>query len=407
LTTDRLIQFEVGDLPSGAVQRFALELIPQRHGPVDLQTRTFFSTTTQSALQVRRPEITIHCQAPETAVYGSDVTFRVVVENIGDGEARNVTLTPHVPQISHIETQRPGELQIPSLAAGQSKEFRFFGRAVQEQWLEANFVASTTDNQQVECGSRVQVLNPELDVELTGTRVCFPEKDGEYLIRVSNPGDTTLRDVTVQLTVPQGLEVTTLSNAADIDHKKRTFTWCFAELQPAAEEILMLRANASKVGKLIQQVVASAEPKLTAQDAHQTTVITRADVDVALMNSREAIEVGEVEEFTVWLVNRGSKVAEQVTIDVQLPEAIQPSTSDKYETLGQTVRFSGIRLAADEEVLLRFHAAGLQAGDHAVRAVVNTDFTNIPTVAETTVFFYDDQELERIAEQTDSPALLR
>lgn len=404
---DRLIQFEVGDLPAGSVRRFTLELIPQKTGPVDLQTKAFFSASTQSALQVRQPEITIHCGGPETAQIGETVTFRVVVENIGDGPAQNVVLTPKLPESSYLESQVPRPAKLATLAAGQSQEFKFPVRAAEPGFLEGKFVASAQDNNDVQCSHRVKILRPDLRVEVDGTRVSFVGSEGEYKLRVWNPGDTVLHAVKLALQMPEGLPVTTLSEEATIDQGRHIYSWCLPSLKPGDSHIIQLKTKAVKVGRQVELAVAMTDTPLRAQDDHVTHVISRPDVDVAVSNAKEAIQVGTPEEFTVSVVNRGSRSAESVAVTVDLPEGLQPVASDGSTTAGQKVTFPGFRLNPGESKVLTFRAVGVTSGEHAVRAKAETEFAAVPTVAETVVYYYDDEELERIARELDTTVKVR
>ena len=401
LNADRALQFEIGDIPPGTVRRVVVDLIPQKTGPVDLQTRAYFSASAQSALQVRRPEITIRCQGPETAPIGSRVTFKVVVKNIGDGPAREVSLTPEIPEASYLQEQTPRAAKIPLLPAGESKEFAFVATAVQKEWLEANFVATATDNKDVECGCRVRILHPDLKVQLDGPRINFREANGDYEIRVWNPGDMVLEGVRVSLHVPEGLEVTTLSEEAAVDQESRVYSWCIPRLNPNESHTIRLRATLAGLGHHLQEVVAVAEGDLQATDKHLTHVIARADVDVAVVNTKEAIEVGREEGFSVSLINRGSQATERVSVVVQLPDSFVAVPSDAYETEGATLRFPNLRLNPAEAKSLQFRVVGMAAGEHTVRAIVQTDFAAGPITAETQVYFYDEAELQRIASQLD------
>jgi uncharacterized repeat protein (TIGR01451 family) len=407
MSSDRMIQFEVGDLPPGSVRRFALELIPEKTGPVDLQTKAFFSATTQSALQVRQAEVTIHCHGPATAQLGENVTFRVVVENIGDGAAENVVLTPELPEGSYIQSQPPRAAKIAVLAAGRSQEFSFVVRATEREWLVGNFVASTPDNREVECSHRVKILRPDLRVEVGGTRVSFVRSEGEYELRTWNPGDTVLRDIKLALQLPEGLDITTLSETATIDRPNRIYSWCLDRLNPGDSHTIHLKTTATKVGRQIQLAVAMSGPKLRADSNHLTHVISRAEVDVAVSNVKEAIPVGQMEEFTVALTNSGSRDAETVSVKIQLPEGIEAVTADGYVGEGQQITFARFRLTPGGSKTLKFRAVGLAAGDQAVRAVVETEYSPVPTIAETTVYFYDDDELLRIARELDAAIRLR
>jgi uncharacterized repeat protein (TIGR01451 family) len=148
-------------------------------------------------------------------------------------------------------------------------------------------------------------------------------------------------------------------------------------------------------------------PKLRADSNHLTHVISRADVDVAVSNSKEAVPTGQMEEFTVALTNRGSRDAETVSVTIQLPDGIQAMTAEGYTAAGQKVTFTGFRLTPGGSKTLKFRAVGLAAGDQAVRAIVETEFSPVPTIAETTVYFYDDDELHRIARELDAAIRLR
>ncbi len=407
LNAERALQFEIGDMAPGTVRRVVVELIPQKTGPVDLQTRAYFSASTQAALNVRRPEIIIRCAGPDAVPVGSTVTFKVVVQNIGDGPARGVALAPEIPEVSYLKDQKPAVAEIALLPAGEAKEFTFVARAVQEQWLEANFVATATDNNEVQCGTRVRVLHPDLRVQLDGTRINFREAVGDYEIRVWNPGDTVVKGTRVALHVPAGLQVTTLSEEATVDQPNRVYSWCIPTLNPGDSHTIQIRATSIELGHHRQQVAAVAEGDLRAENNHLTHVIARADVDVAVINTKEAIEVGREEEFAVSLVNRGSQAAERVSVVVQFPDGLVPVPAETYEIDGATVRFANFRLNANEPKSLRFRATGQAAGDQIVRAIVQTDFAAEPITAETQVYFYDEAELQRIARQLDEAVRLR
>jgi uncharacterized repeat protein (TIGR01451 family) len=407
MASDRLIQFEIGDLSPGATRRFTLELIPERTGPVDLQTKAFFSASTQSALQVRQPEVTLSCHGPETAVLGDNVTFRVVVENIGDGPAQNVELTPKLPESSHIQSQVPRAAKLANLSAGGSQEFKFVVRATEPGVLEGTFVVGARDNREVQCSHRVKILRPDLRVEVDGTRVNFLQSEGEFELRTWNPGDTVLQTVKVALQIPAGLEITTLSEVAEIDEANRIYSWCLSTMNPGDSHSIQLKTKATKVGQQIQLAVAMSGPSLRSHDDHLTHVISRPDVDVAVINSKEAIQVGQTEEFAVSLVNRGSRAAETVAVTIQLPAGMEAITGEGYTPEGDKVSFPGFPLSPGASKTLKFRAVGTEAGEQAVRATVETEISNIPTIAETTVYFYDEDELQRIARELDDAIRVR
>jgi hypothetical protein len=81
--------------------------------------------------------------------------------------------------------------------------------------------------------------------------------------------------------------------------------------------------------------------------------------------------------------------------------------AEGYTAEEQKVTFPAFRLNPGESKILKFRAVGLAAGDQAVRATVETEFSSVPTIAETTVYFYDDDELQRIARDLDAEIQVR
>lgn len=337
---------------------------------------------------------------------GEKVTFWVVLENVGDGQAQNVVLTPRLPENSFIATQIPRPARLAALSARQSQQFTFTVQANQPGVLEGTFLASAQGTRDVQCSHRVKVLRPDLRVELSGTPVRFLGSQGEYTIRTWNPGDTVLRNVEVTLHGVAGLEITGLSEEAVVDSEDLTYTWCLATLNPGQSHSIRVKAKAGKLGPQLQCVAAMTEPRLSAESTHLTHVICRADVDVAVSNTKEAIEVGQPETFMVVVANRGSRAAEAVRVTVQLPKGVQPLATDGARTAGD-VQFPEFRLNPAESKTLTFRAVGVAAGDHAVRATVETEFAAVPTVAETVVYFYDEGELQRIARELDAKVQVR
>lgn len=398
LSAERLVQFEIGDLAAGASRRITIDLLPQRQGPVDLATRAVFAASTQSALHVRRPEIAIECRAQKEAIIGDDVRFSVIVHNVGDGPARDIVITPSLPEAAHIASKAPTAVQLASLPADNKKEYSITARAIDVDFLEAEFVVTSPGGKELRCGERVKILHPQLGVDVDGSRVTYLKREGQYTVRVWNPGDTALEGVEAVLTLPPALRVTTLSSAADVDRANGTLTWCVGLMRPGDEHKFSLRAKSNDVGAHIQVACADAtNADVTVTDDHRTIVATRPEVDVAVLNSKEAIEVGEAEEFTVWVRNLGSKAAERVSVQVVLPESLFPVASEAYTTAGQRLVYPQFELAPGQEKTLEFKAASMGAGEYAVQAIVEAEGTALATKAETTVYFFDDEELERLA----------
>jgi hypothetical protein len=90
-----------------------------------------------------------------------------------------------------------------------------------------------------------------------------------------------------------------------------------------------------------------------------------------------------------------------------LPESLFPVASEAYTTAAHRLVYPQFDLAPGENKSLTFEAASLGAGEYAVQAIVQSDGTALATKAETTVYFFDDEELERLANGQPSAGALR
>ncbi len=88
--------------------------------------------------------------------------------------------------------------------------------------------------------------------------------------------------------------------------------------------------------------------ELRAQDDHVTHVISRADVDVAVVNTKEAIRLAKRRNSPFRSMNHGSRASEAVAVSVVLPESMQPVATDGSTASGQQVHFPGFRLNPGE-----------------------------------------------------------
>ena len=111
MMTKQVIQFNLGNLPPRSTRKIVIELVPLKRGPVKLNTRASYSSSTQSAFNVQQPRLRIVCYAPETAIYGKTVSVRVVVSNTGNGSAEQVVRVPTIPQ-ANPQTTQPNQASV-------------------------------------------------------------------------------------------------------------------------------------------------------------------------------------------------------------------------------------------------------------------------------------------------------
>jgi hypothetical protein len=351
---------------------------------------------------VRRPELKLVAEAPAEVKIGTQVDWTILVTNIGDGRAEDIVVTPTLVdgQVQGEPLQQP--VKIGPLKPGETKEVGFTVVPSRRGKLTARFVSSNPDGLTASQDSAIQILQAELAIEAIGPRVQPMASEGEYEIRVSNPGDARTDPTLVTVKIPEGLEVTdALENA--YHEETRRLRWRITGIDPTAVVRLKFRAETIADGEQTLTVVAESEHIASASTTHTTTVISRANPIVTVMSDQEFSPVGAPIGFKVAVVNAGSRLAENLRIRVLIPAGLEAVDSESYQVAGEQIEFPSQKLESGEKTMLAFQVIGRQVGEHRIRVLVDGAALANELLFEGSAFCYSDAEApsERAA-QSDS-----
>ncbi len=229
----------------------------------------------------------------------------------------------------------------------------------------------------------------------------FMGREGVYEICVSNPGDAATENVKVVASLPAGLQLTVLGKPVKFDRRSNTLTWFVERLDPGATESLPFKLKALAEGQHVQEVTASAQGGLYADDRLTTQVISRPHINVRVINKDGPLAVKTAAEFAVELKNVGTKNADNVRIKVITPAELEAVASDDYAAQSNQLTFAPLSLAVGESKTLRFRAVGHEAGDHMIRVVMESAALSQPLSVEGSAFFYDTTRQPRVSRLRD------
>lgn len=194
---------DLGTLAPGqeVVQR--LRLVGETEGrftnTVTVRDASGASTATNTCpieLVMGRLEITKRCE-PARANNGSEVRFVVVVSNTGRGPLENVVVTDDYPQ--GIAPLSQSTLTIGALAAGESQEVTFVGRA-ERVGAFTNMARATADRvPEATASCSLQVVECRLEMSLTGPEKIYFGETAAFTLTVRNTGDGEAEGCTVRI----------------------------------------------------------------------------------------------------------------------------------------------------------------------------------------------------------------
>lgn len=396
-------RFRIGDLEPGRTREVTLVAVPNELAPVKVDAMVTFATSTRASLMVRRPALSVAAKAPPEAIVGQKFDWAVRVTNIGDGTAERITLTPKVIDGDVLGNSIRQPVQIGTLKAGETKEFKFTVIGTVRGKVSAKFEATNPDDLSAITESTLRVLQAELAVKASGPKRLPVGREGDYEVVVTNPGDAPASKTLVTVKIPAGLEITSAADRA-YNRESRTLRWQITTVRPTDRVRLRFRAETIADGD--QTLFASADcaaiPSAAAQ--HTTSVLSRPNLIVTVVNGQELAAVGEPNNFEVRIVNAGSRAADDLTIRVAVPEGLKITESRDYVVNGRNIEFAPSTLASGEKTAFRFQTVGETAGDHRLKIQINSVTFTSELAYETSAFCYtetDDAPSERTAERNN------
>jgi hypothetical protein len=259
------VRFEIGRLTPKTRQRIQIELLAKQRGPMDLRAEAVFTAVASVATKVCLPELAMSVSGPEAVVIGDAATFKVVIENRGDGPAEEVTIAQADGDGPQAMT---GAAHVGRLAPGEAREIYLSAMADRAGRFAARFIARAWGGLETRAQTVLLVAQPMLAMEASGPRVCAVQSPEVFTLTVANPGDAPASNVEAVAAIPAGLHVIAFDRPVQFEASRRIVRWRLPSLLPGARETLRLKAAALHADRFVLQTAAAADHNLRAEAEH-------------------------------------------------------------------------------------------------------------------------------------------
>jgi uncharacterized repeat protein (TIGR01451 family) len=335
---------------------------------------------------VGKPALAIEKTGPETATLGSDVTYNIVVKNTGTAIARGVVVTDPVPTgMSHSSGKSELSFDVGDIAPGQSRPLAVTFKANQRGKVCNTATANSSNAGKVSDDACTVVMVPGLKVEKTGTKEQILGRNADYLITVSNTGDTTLNNVVVSDTAPAETSIVAAPGATLSGNRA---TWTIAELKPGAKVTQTLKLTSKVAGNHCNKVTASVG---SLSDSAQACTLWKGIAAILLeaVDDPDPIQVGENTTYTIRVTNQGFADIHNMKIVVTCDDQITPVSTPQGSISGKTVTFPVVAtLPAKQMTSYSVIVKGAKAGDSRNKIVLTCDelTSSVEETESTTVY---------------------
>ena len=382
--------FEINSLEPGETRQLLLDIVTSEKRALDIETSLKISSRDRVKVGVRQPHLVIAVDGPSQTNIGSKATHVITVTNTGDGTATNVNLIADIPDSLRL-IDKSGFETPKVLRPGEKAQATIVTMPHQAGSTELAFDAEGKSCKAEHALAGLRVMQPELRVAAIGPDMNFIERDGIYTVTIQNPGEVDVNNVKVQFVIPEGVKVTTISRQAEMDAPRRTLTWKFDRVQAQTEQNIQLKAVATNDGEKLCRIRVASDETNEKEVSLKTVIATRAELSIQMQNVGGPVQVGNEATFVVAVENRGSSIANDLEIEVQLPVGMRPANPKDgiVDEDSNSILFADSSLGAGKTREFRFSAVGVEKGEHVVRSSLQSVASKQRIIVENSVFVYE------------------
>lgn len=390
------LQWEIGSLRPGEEKTIRYQLKPIEPGEIGSVAQVLFSTRASMRTLVTRPELKIRHSTESTYLVGDNVIFDVVVENAGNGPARDVIVQEQVPELlEYQDGSREIEYEIGTLMPGQTRRVQLGLKAARVGKLRNVMFASAQGGLQAKHETNLEIVAPKLNTASSGPTHRYLQRQATHQFTVSNSGTAKATNVQLIARLPSGLRFVSADNRGRYNPGAHAVTWVMPTLNPGVTGNVEVTTVPVESGDQGIKFEAIADLNQKSETDQALNVEHLVDVFFTIDDVIDPIEIGAETRYRIRVVNQGTQAASNVQLQVDFPQGIAPSTVDgslRNEIRGQRVIFEPISsLRPGEELTVNIAAIGKTDGDHRVAVNMRADGRQTPVTKEETTRVYRDR----------------
>jgi uncharacterized repeat protein (TIGR01451 family) len=360
-----------------------------------------FRTEVRSATLIRAPKLQLEIDGPEQVLVGEDVRLRFTIRNAGSGDAAGVLLRSVLPDAIRHPEGADLEYEIELLRAGDEQSVDLTAVAAEPgRPVRISAEISASGIAPVIARNNLTVIGSQLTVERLGPARRFVGRPAKFQNVVVNETDFEAVDAVITEDVPDGMRVLAVGSGGEYNPKNRRITWQLPRIRAGEQTVLEVELQPETTGRMesIVEVVEKAGFRSRAEENTIVEVEGLHNVTADISRQDQPVAVGERFGFTVAVDNRGTAVARNVELTIQVPAGLQVLAAGTREIEGRLlpgniVRYSIVQsLKPGEQLPFQVTLQGREAVRNAViQARLKYDEMSQPLIVSESVTVFDDQ----------------
>lgn len=392
LEGDHLV-WQLGALEPGGERTVSMQLVPEVEGELGSVARVSFEAAASVRTVSTRPALKITQRAPAQVLIGQQLEIELEVSNPGTGAATGVTLQTDVPDgLEHPKGRQLDNL-IGTLGPGEIRRQVLRLRAVAPGQVSSEIRITGDDGLSAIDTTAIQIIAPELAIEVEGPTRRYLERQATYQIHLANVGSAEATNVEIIAYLDRGFSFVGTEFQGQYDPNRHAVYWSLAELPPEARGAVPLTLLPIEAGERAIRLEARGDLNLISRHEKKVTVDAPAELTYSITDDADPIEVGSLATYEIRILNRGAREDGDVNLKVQLPEGLELVSSEtdaSTDGQGLVVFAPHAVIPAKGEVVHRIRVKGIQPGTQIVKAIVTSSQAPTAVTKEESTTVYAD-----------------
>lgn len=380
-------EVRIGTLQPGEERRVVVAGTPGQEGAVQACTSVSFQPLLCSSIQVVKPDlqldrwITVDGERAEGVVYACDrIQMHYRVTNTGSGTAEQVRIVDQLPQGVQVAGgdakagQQQVEIPVGALESGASQERRIQLQAQSAASFDQPARAMSDSDQAEAAKAGIQIVKPDLALQVDGPSQQYFGRSVAYRIGVSNPGQHPVRDVEVRVALPEGAERVSVSSQR-VEGEDGTYR--IGQLAAGEKIDFTIQFEPTAVGSTQTTAVAKGYCVPEKRQQIETRIVGVPAIRLEMIDVKDPVQVGENTVYEIRVKNQGSADDRNIRLRAQVPEQLEVSKAGGQTEItinGRKLEFAPVeRLAPGEIASWRVEAKAGSPGDVRFQIEMTSD----------------------------------
>ena len=284
---------------------------------------------------VQEPRLSIEKLAPSQGVLGQPVVYSIVIKNIGNSPAQQVTVEDRIPRGSRLVGTAPqAEMiekrlvwrKIGTLQPGDERKISI--KVIPEEEGPIGSVAKVSFI--TEIAAEITVFAPQLKLAVTAPSEAKVGQTIPLTFIVSNPGKGNASNVIVRSVLPEGLQHPA---GSDIEYT-------IGSLAPNETREVRLEVTAMKPGRITPTTIVTADGDVSTES--KTAVEVIGEQLLLTRSGHDRVYLGRNAVFTNNVKNEGQRPVSQIQVTELVPdgfEFVEASAGGTYSAADRAVNW--------------------------------------------------------------------